>query len=93
MINKKYQNMKKKVLLGIVGVVGLMVLAGLTGCSKEKTCRCAILHSSKVRVIKIQGGNCEDLKLFRYHTPLDSLKVDSLLCTDYEFMIDSIYND
>jgi hypothetical protein len=52
-----------------------------------------VLHSSKVRIVKIQSGNCEDLKLFRYHTPLDSLMVDSLLCTDYEFRIDSIYND
>jgi hypothetical protein len=84
--------MKKKVLLGM-GIVGLVCMLGLTGCSKEKRCRCAVLHSSNVRIVKIQSGNCEDLKLFRYHTPLDSLKVDSLLCTDYEFMIDSVYND
>ena len=84
--------MKKNVLLGL-GIVGMVCMLGLTGCSKEKTCRCAVLHSSKVRIVKINGGNCEDLKLFRYHTPLDSLMVDSLLCTDYEFMIDSVYND
>lgn len=83
--------MKKKLLT--VGLMGLICLVGLSGCSKAKTCRCAVLHSSKVRIVKIESGNCEDLKLFRYHTPLDSLKVDSLLCTDYEFRIDSIYND
>ena len=54
------------------------------GCSKEKTCRCSVLHSSKVRVIKI---------LLRYHTDQGDLKIDSLLCTDYEFAIDSIYDD
>ena len=80
--------MKKKITL-CVAVLALLAV----GCSKEKTCRCSVLHSTKVRVIKISGGNCEDIKIFRYHTDLDSLKVDSLLCTDYEFDIDSIYND
>lgn len=72
-----------------------MLAAGLllvSACSKEKTCRCAVLGSSKVRVIKIEKGNCEDIKVFKYHTELDSLKVDSLLCTDYQFAIDSVYN-
>ena len=82
--------MKKKYLIMVFA--GLMGLVGLYGCSKEKTCRCSVLHSSAVRVITIQSGNCEDIKLFRYHTSLDSLKIDSLLCTDYEFAIDSIYN-
>ncbi|MBO4586792.1 MAG: hypothetical protein J5677_03120 [Bacteroidales bacterium] len=77
--------MKKKYLfLGLAAVLAL----GAVSCNKEKTCRCSVLHSSKVRIIKIEGGNCEDLKLFKYHTMLDSLKVDSLLCTDYEFQID-----
>jgi len=58
-------------------------------CGKEKKCRCSVLHSSKVRIITIDKGSCEDLKVFKYHTPLDSLKVDSLLCTDYEFKIDA----
>ncbi len=66
-----------------------MLAVGAVSCSKEKRCRCLVLHSSLVRIIKIDGGNCEDLKLYKYHTPLDSLKVDSLLCTDYEFKIDS----
>ena len=82
--------MKKKYLFFAMLAVGMLLA---WSCSKEKTCRCSVLHSSKVRVITIQSGNCEDIKLFRYHTSLDSLKVDSLLCTDYEFAIDSIYND
>lgn len=78
--------MKKKYLfLGLAAVLAL----GVVSCSKEKKCRCSVLHSSMVRIITINGGDCRDIKLFRYHTPLDSLKVDSLLCTDYEFQIDS----
>lgn len=79
--------MKTKITL-LAAALALLAVS----CSKEKTCRCSVLHSSAVRVITIQSGNCEDIKLFRYHTSLDSLKVDSLLCTDYEFAIDSIYN-
>lgn len=79
--------MKKKIAL-LVAALALLAV----GCSKEKTCRCSVLHSSKVRVITIKGGNCEDIKIFRYHDQLDSLKIDSLLCTDFEFDIDSIYN-
>ena len=81
--------MKKKYLLLGMMVAGIMLVMA---CSKEKTCRCSVLHSQKVCIIKINSGNCEDIKIFRYHTDLDSLKVDSLLCTDYEFDIDSIYN-
>lgn len=79
--------MKKKILLfGLAAMAGLMTLSG---CSKEKKCRCSVLHSSTVRIITIDGGDCEDIRLFRYHTPMDVLVVDSLLCTDYEFKIDS----
>ena len=65
----------------------------MAACSKQKTCRCAVIGTSKVRVIKIESGECEDLKLFTYHTPLDSLRVDSLVCTDFQFTIDSVYNE
>ena len=77
--------MKKKLLL-IAGMA--VLLMGVAACSKEKKCRCSVLHSSKVRIITISGGDCRDIKLFSYHTALDVLKVDSLLCTDYEFNID-----
>ena len=65
----------------------------LAACSKQTTCRCSVIGAPTVRIIKIEAGECEDLKLFTYHNTLDSLKVDSLLCTDYEFDIDSVYND
>lgn len=81
--------MKRKV----ITLAALAVITLVAGCSKQKTCRCSVLGSSKVRVIKLESGECSDLKLFTYHTTLDSLKVDSLLCTDYQFAIDSIYND
>lgn len=81
--------MKRKLFFVAIAVLGLLTVAS---CSKEKTCRCSVLHSSQVHIIKIQKGNCEEIKLFRYHTPLDSLMTDSLICTDYEFRIDSIYN-
>lgn len=79
--------MKRKVFL--LAACCLLVAA----CSKQKTCRCAVIGDSKVRIIKIESGECEGLKFFTYHTTLDSLKVDSLLCTDYQFAIDSVYND
>jgi hypothetical protein len=31
--------------------------------------------------------------MFNLHTSLDSLQVDSLVCTDYEFAIDSIFTE
>lgn len=81
--------MKKKYLF-----IGMFAAAMFltVGCSKEKTCRCSVLHSSKVRVIKINGGSCEDIKIFSYHNDVGILQIDSLICTDYEFAIDSIYN-
>ena len=48
---------------------------------------------ANVRIIKIEHGECDQIRLLRYHDMYDSLKVDSLLCTDYEFAIDSIFND
>lgn len=81
--------MKRKVFT----LTALAIITLVAGCSKQKTCRCSVLGSPTVRIIKIESGECEGLKLFTYHNTLDSLKVDSLLCTDYEFDIDSVYND
>lgn len=80
--------MKKKVILGIAALALLAV-----GCSKQKTCRCSVIGSSTVRIIKIEHGECDQLHTFNHPTQLDTLIVDSLLCTDYEFEIDSIYNN
>lgn len=63
------------------------------GCSKQKTCRCSVIGKSTVRIITIEKGECDQLHTFNYHTMLDTLVVDSLLCMDYEFEIDSIYNE
>lgn len=78
--------MKKTLLLPLCA---LALLA--TGCSKQKTCRCAVIGSSVVRIIKIDHGECEQLHTFNHHNSLDTLVVDSLLCTDFEFDIDTIY--
>lgn len=79
--------MKKK---AIICLAALALLA--TGCSKQKTCRCSVIGKSTVRIITIEKGECNQLHTYNYHTMLDTLVVDSLLCMDYEFEIDSIYN-
>lgn len=72
-----------------------MVMA-LAGCSKQKTCRCSVrgndaTRNSDVRIVKIEKGECDQLHMVNFHTSLDTLKADTLYCTDYEFAIDSIY--
>ena len=64
-----------------------------TGCSKEKTCRCSVRGTSKVRIIKIERGECSQLSHIYYHSEMHDQLIDSLVCTDYEFKIDTIYND
>ena len=78
-------------LLAIAAAALLTVAA--TGCSKQKTCRCSVRGTSTVRIIKIEKGECTQLSHLDYHSPLDEQLTDSLICTDYEFRIDSIYND
>ncbi len=80
--------MKKTVILCMAA---LALLAA--GCSKQKNCRCAVIGTPTVRVITIEHGECDQLHVFRHHNTLDTLLVDSLVCTDYEFYIDSIYNE
>ena len=81
--------MKKKIAIAAVAVLAL----GLTACNKQQTCRCSVLGTQNVRIIKIDKGECEQLKTFTYHNVMDSVKVDSLLCTGYEFLIDSIFEN
>lgn len=80
--------MKKK---AILCMAALALLAA--GCTKQKTCRCSVIGKSVVRIITIEKGECDQLHTYNYHTMLDTLVVDSLLCMDYEFEIDSIYNN
>lgn len=77
----------------VVLLATLTVALAATGCSKQKTCRCSVMGRMEVRIVKIDKGSCEAIKTYHYHDALDSLKMDSLLCTDYEFMIDSIYRE
>ena len=74
-------------------LAGVALLFGTAGCSKEKTCRCSVRGTSTVRIIKIERGECSQLSHVYYHSPLQVQLIDSLVCTDYEFQIDSIYND
>ena len=82
--------MKKKV---IALARAILLVMAATGCSKQKTCRCSVRGTSTVRIIKIEKGECTQLSHINHHSPLDEQLVDSLVCTDYEFRIDSIYND
>ena len=75
----------------ILAAAALLLVA--TGCSKGKTCRCAVRGTSTVRIIKIERGECSQLSHVYHHSELQEQLVDSLVCTDYEFQIDSIYND
>ena len=81
--------MKKKIEILALAALALTVVA----CNKEQTCRCSVLGTQGVRIIKIDKGNCEQLHTYTYHNVMDSLNVDSLLCTGYEFRIDSIYEE
>lgn len=74
-------------------IMGAVLALLAAGCSKQKTCRCSVLSTAEVRVITIDKGECSQLATYQYHDALDSLKLDSLLCTDYEFRIDSLFND
>lgn len=81
--------MKKKIAILAVAVLALAFAA----CNKQKTCRCSVLGTQNVRIIKIDRGECEQLHTFTYHNVMDSIRLDSLLCTDYEFLIDSIFEN
>lgn len=59
-------------------------------CAKEKHCRCAVLGSQAVRVITIKSAHCHDINYVSYYDELDTLHVDSLVCTDYPFEADSL---
>ena len=82
--------MKHKILI-LAGAA--LLLAAAAGCSKQKTCRCSVKNTSRVRIVKIEKGECDQLHWFQGHDEVDSLWADSLLCTDYDFRIDSIYEN
>lgn len=71
-------------------LIGAALLVLCTSCAKEKNCRCSVIHKNTVRIITIKKGNCKDLNYASYHDALDTLHVDSILCTDYPFDLDSL---
>lgn len=77
--------MKKSILLPAAAI---LLLAA--SCAKEKHCRCAVLGSQAVRIITIKSANCHDINYVSYYDELDTLHVDSLVCTDYPFEADSL---
>lgn len=76
----------------IVAAVAVLALT-LTGCSKQKVCRCAVEGKATVRIIKIDKGECDQLRVYDYHNMVEDQTAERLLCTDYEFAIDSIYKE
>ena len=76
----------KKLLL--VVAVALAVLA--VACSKEKSCRCSVVGKQSVRIVNIKSGDCSSLNTASYYDRLDTVHVDSILCTDYPFGADSL---
>lgn len=76
----------KKVLL-FIGVAALLLCSA---CKKDKNCRCSVLGQQDVRIITIDGGKCSQINFASYYDELDTLHVDSVLCTDFAFDADSL---
>jgi hypothetical protein len=83
--------MRKKFLIPHSSFLIAAALLLTVSCGKEQTCRCSVLGTQNVRIVKIDKGTCDQIKTFTYHNAMDSVRVDSLLCTGYEFRVDSIY--
>lgn len=81
--------MKKKLVL--MAVVGLLTICS---CSKEKSCRCSVRHSQKVRIVNVKSWqNCADIRYLEYNVSQAEIGVvDSLLCIDFVFDADSVFN-
>lgn len=71
-------------------LIGAALLVLCASCVKEKNCRCSILKSNDVRIITLKSGNCNKINYASYYDALDTLHVDSVLCTDFPFEADSL---
>ncbi len=77
----------KKILFSLL-CMALTALA-MTGCSKQKMCRCAVLHSQNIRLVELDRGDCRDIRFVYYDEDKLTLnKTDSVLCTDHKFADD-----
>ena len=74
----------KKLLL-LLGVATIVLCAS---CVKEKNCRCSVLGSQDTRIITIKSGSCDKLNYASYHDELDTIHIDSIICTDHLFGAD-----
>mgnify|MGYP004450224003 FL=1 len=71
-------------------ILMLVSLLGLSSCHKQKTCRCAVAGYQTIRLIQIDGGDCEKIRFVYYDNAgglieKDQDLTDSVLCTDYFF--------
>ena len=81
--------------MGVVGLMGLVVLAGLSSCSKEHQCKCVttdIEDDGNLKVFVLEGSvSCEDITemAFEEHvsveggTSLRRVDVHKVKCRDY----------
>lgn len=76
----------KKILM----IAGATLVVICASCTKEKNCRCSVLGNQAVRIITISRGDCSKLNYASYKDELDTVHVDSILCTDYPFSADSL---
>ena len=67
--------------------IGLLILAAMSSCSKERECRCAVIGETYERIIKIDKGTCDQLRyvLYDLHAVTSHDVTDSVLCTDFDF--------
>ncbi len=74
----------RKILLFLAMAGVVMVTA--SGCSKEKTCRCAVIGKQTVRIVQLDKGDCRDIRFVYYdENVLYPNMTDSVICTDYAF--------
>jgi len=71
-------------------LMGVSVLMLCASCKKEKSCRCTVVGTQRVRIVNITSGTCSQIGHASYADDLDTIHTDYLLCTDYPFGADSL---
>lgn len=75
-----------KKLLVLCGIATLLLAVS---CKKTKDCRCAVLNAQDVRILTISRGSCSDLNYVSFRDDLDTVHIDSIICTDFPFAADT----